>query len=130
MDTTLAPSISSSSESSSSVFSGEQGLHYADLEARPQASKPVRRGSQASRMTEKEIYPDMSEEERNIQREKTLEELKRVYSERAGRVGELGALDDGADLAEVDPELVTWCVNSYRTQWKNRVSNDSKQGWS
>ena len=105
---TLTPSISNSSRSSSSVFSGEQGLHYVDLEARPQASKPVRRGSQASRMTEKEIYPDMTEEERNIQREKTLEELKRVYSERAVREQELGALDDGADLATVDPELVTW----------------------
>lgn len=59
-------------------------------------------------MTEKDIYPDMSEEERNIQREKTLEELKRVYSERAGREVELGAPDDGADLAAVDPELITW----------------------
>lgn len=43
-----------------------------------------------------------------MQREKTLDELRRVYSERAGREGELGAVDDGADLAAVDPELVTW----------------------
>lgn len=74
----------------------------------PQASKLARRGSQDSRMTEKDIYPDMSEEERKIQREKTLEELKRVYSERVEREGELDAPDDAADLAKVDPELVTW----------------------
>lgn len=107
-DTKLTPSISNSSRTSSSILSEEQGLHYVDLEARPQASKGARRGSQASYMTEEVIYPNMSEVERNLQREKTLEELRRVYSERAQREGELDAPDDAADLAAVDPELVTW----------------------
>lgn len=103
--TTLAPSRSNST---GSLSSGEHGPRYLDLEAQPQNLKAARRGSQASHMTEKDIYPDMTEEERNIQREKTLEELRRVYSERHEREGELDAPDDGADLAAVDPELVTW----------------------
>ena len=106
--TTLGPSTSNSPRSSSSILSGEQGTHYVDLEAQPQALRKDRRGSQASHKTEKDIYPDLTEEERELQREKTLEELKKVYSERAEREGELDAPDDAADLAAVDPELVTW----------------------
>jgi len=106
--TTLGPSTSNSPRSSSSILSGEQGTHYVDLESQPQALRKERRGSQASHMTEKDIYPDMTEQERELQREKTLEELKKVYSERAEREGELDAPDDAADLAAVDPELVTW----------------------
>jgi len=107
--TTLGRSTPTSPRSSSSILSGQEGTLYVDLEAQPQAVRTTeRRGSQASHMAEKDIYPDLTEEERELQREKTLEELKRVYSKRAEKEGELDAPDDGADLAVVDPELVTW----------------------
>ncbi|KAF8477539.1 major facilitator superfamily domain-containing protein [Kalaharituber pfeilii] len=71
----------------------------------------ARRGSitsSKSHQAEKDICPELSEEERNLKREQTLEELKKVYSRRTENEGELDAPDDARDLRSVDPELVTW----------------------
>ena len=96
----------SSPRSSISVLSGEPaaGTHYLDLEAQntSHAPRPRRYSS------EKEIYPDMTEEERSLKRERTLEELKRVYSKRVEQEGELDPPDDAGSLKGVDPELITW----------------------
>lgn len=98
------------SPSDASTLGGDapSQIHYVDIEAQTRSGGLRRQGSVASRLSEKDIYPDLNEEERQLRREQTLEELRSVYSRRTQTEGELDAPDDAADLAVVDPELVTW----------------------
>ena len=110
-------SSDNSPRSSLSQTNRLSGTHFVDIEPSSHAEKhhhqhqkPTRRGSTASRashLAEDDIYPDLTEEERQLKREHTLEQLKQVYSKHADD-GELEQPNDAASLKDVDPELVTW----------------------
>ncbi|KAI5805392.1 major facilitator superfamily domain-containing protein [Peziza echinospora] len=90
----------------------QDSRHFVDLEASRNTTIPRRKGSTASNASrqraEDEIYPDMTEEQRNLKRTQTLEEVKKIYSRKHNADGELDAPDDAGSLVDVDPELVTW----------------------
>lgn len=114
LDRPLSASTVASSNSSSSKTVGEgehSGTHYIDLEAQsgPSTYKARGRGaSVSSAVTQKDIYQDLSEEDANLRRQETLQELRSVYSRRTENEGELDAPDDASEFKNIDPELVTW----------------------
>ena len=108
-ETSTANEAARSPGSSNSALDGLNGHYFVDLESQQHELQPIgRTSSRGSHLSEREVYPDMTDDERQLRRHQTLEELREVYSRRTQREGEIDAPNDGGSLKDIDPELVTW----------------------
>ncbi|KAK9468390.1 major facilitator superfamily domain-containing protein [Lipomyces arxii] len=59
-------------------------------------------------MSRKEIYGDAPDDLVQLERLRTIETVASLYTTISRRGGDMTAPDDGQEIADVDPELVTW----------------------
>ncbi|KAG0633914.1 major facilitator superfamily domain-containing protein [Tuber brumale] len=99
-----APSLQrADSRSSTSTMVAED--FYVDPEVQRGRRNFSRQLSLSSVETDKDYVADILQE---WERPHRLRELRRAYSHRTARLGELDAPGDASDLTDIDKELVTW----------------------